>query len=115
MITPSVKRGIEFIRTMRFSPDAKVVGVLTNAIIGPRSWGQLFGSDPESEDGVWFEAVGVDSRNGVDLVRTSDGVSYAIVNHAKTSYDSAELSALKAHMSQNPDWYAERQKAAGWI
>jgi hypothetical protein len=111
MKTLNINAGIEYAKNQFFLPNARVGGVLVNADIGPISYGELHGADlPEGHRFVRFEAVGTDSRNGYDLVRTVDGLAYAIVtfsDHAKER----GMDHLKKHIAANPDWYENRRSA----
>lgn|GEM_PF-6229130 len=104
----NIKAAIEYARQETFLPDARVAGVLVNADIGPVSFGELFGADrPAGQEFVRFEAVGIDNRNGYDIVRTAQGVAYAIVTFAEHAKQRG-MSHLKAHIVANPDFYAGR-------
>ena len=104
---------ILYAKRTRFRADARVAGVLVNADIGPVCWGELHGADrPPGQEFVRFEAVGVDNRNGYNIVKTSDGVAYAIVSFAAHAKERG-MSHLKSHIAANPDWYAARL-AATW-
>ncbi|TDS73437.1 hypothetical protein [Comamonas sp. JUb58] len=111
-MTPE-QNAICFAKRKRFLPDARVTGILINADIGPVCWGELHGADrPAGQEFVRFEAVGVDNRNGYDIVQTADGVAYVIVSfaaHAKAR----GLTLLKNHIAANRDWYMARF-AATW-
>lgn len=104
---------ISFAKKTRFRPEARVAGVLVNADVGPVCWGELHGADrPKGQEFVRFEAVGVDKRNGYDIVKTADGVAYAIVTFA-THAKERGMTLLKSHIAANQDWYAVRL-AATW-
>lgn len=102
------QQAISFAKRARFLPDARVAGVLVNADIGPVCWGELHGADrPNGQEFVRFEAVGVDNRNGYDIVKTADGVAYAIVSFAAHAKDRG-MAHLKSHIAANQGWYAAR-------
>lgn len=109
----NIEGALNFARRKAFLPAARVAGFLVNADIGPISWGELHGADQQPGDEfVRFEAVGVDHRNGYELVRTADGAAYVVVTYA----DHAKvrgLTHLREHIAANPDWYAARV-AATW-
>jgi hypothetical protein len=100
--------GIQYVTSFPFAPDARVAGYLIKADIGPTSYGHLYGTDlPPGANFVAFEAIGVDSRGGYDIVRTAAGVAYVIVTYASHARERG-LSHLKEHIGANPDHYAAR-------
>lgn len=100
--------GIQYVTSFPFAPDCRVAGYLIKADIGPTSYGFLYGADlPPDENFVTFEAIGVDSRGGYDLVRSAAGVAYVIVTYASHARERG-LSHLKYHIGANPDHYAAR-------
>lgn len=102
------KRGLEYVRTFPFAPDARVSGYLLKADIGPVSFGYLHGADSHAEHSfVRFEAIGIDSRGGYDIVRSAAGVGYVIVTYAPHARKCG-LNHLKDHIGANPDHYAAR-------
>jgi len=102
------KLGIQYVTSFPFAPDARVAGYLIKADIGPTSYGFLYGTDlPPGENFVTFEAIGVDSRGGYDMVRAAAGVAYVIVTYASHARERG-LSHLKDHIGANPDHYAAR-------
>jgi hypothetical protein len=108
VISLTEQRGLDYVRTFPFAPDARVAGFLTQADIGPTSFGQLHGTDlPDGANFVKFEAIGIDSRGGYDIVRSGAGVAYVIVSYAAHARERG-LSHLKNHIGANPDHYAAR-------
>jgi len=102
------QQAISVAKRARFLPDARVVGVLVNADIGPVCWGELHGADrPNGQEFVRFEAVGTDNRNGYDIVKTADGVAYAIVSFSAHAKDRG-MAHLQSHLAVNKGWYAAR-------
>jgi len=100
--------GIQYVTSFPFAPDARVAGYLIKADIGPISYGYLYGADlPPDENFVTFEAIGVDSRGGYDLVRSAAGVAYVIVTYASHARERG-FRHLKDHIGANPDHYAAR-------
>lgn len=107
------KLGIQYVTSFPFAPDARVAGYLIKADIGPTSYGFLYGADlPSGENFVTFEAIGVDSRGGYDIVRTAAGVAYVIVTYASHARERG-LRHLKDHIGANPDHYAARSLILG--
>lgn len=102
------KLGIQYVQSFPFAPDARVGGCLTKADIGPISYGFLHGADlPPDDNFVKFEAIGIDSRGGYELVRSAAGVAYVIVTYASHARDRG-LKHLKEHIGANPNHYAAR-------
>ncbi|MFC5550281.1 hypothetical protein [Massilia aerilata] len=102
------KLGIQYVQSFPFAPDARIAGCLTKADIGPTSYGFLHGADlPPGENFVTFEAIGVDSRGGYEIVRSAAGVAYVIVTYAPHAR-ARGLHHLKDHIGANPDHYAAR-------
>lgn len=100
--------GIQYVTAFPFAPDARVAGYLIKADIGPTSYGFLYGTDlPPDKNFVTFEAIGVDSRGGYDMVRSAAGVAYVIVTYASHARERG-LGHLKDHIGANPDHYAAR-------
>lgn len=100
------KLGIQYVQSFPFAPDARVAGCLTKADIGPTSYGFVHGADlPPGENFVTFEAIGIDSRGGYELVRSAAGVAYVIVTYAPNARERG-LRLLKDHIGANPDFYA---------
>lgn len=100
--------GIQYVQSFPFAPDARVAGCLIKADIGPTSYGFLHGADlPPGKNFVTFEAIGVDSRGGYEMVRTAAGVAYVIVTYAPHARERG-LRHLKDHIGANPDHYAAR-------
>jgi hypothetical protein len=107
------KLGLQYVQSFPFAPDARVAGYLIKADIGPTSYGFLYGADlPPDGNFVTFEAIGVDSRGGYDLVRAAAGVAYVIVTYASHARERG-LSHLKDHIGVNPDHYAARSLILG--
>lgn len=105
--------GIDYVRSYPFAPDARVAGYLIKADIGPISYGFLHGADlPPGKNYVRFEAIGVDSRGGYEMVRTAAGVAYVIVTYAAHARERG-LNHLKEHIGANPDHYAARSLILG--
>lgn len=105
--------GIEYVQSFPFAPDARVTGYLIKADIGPTSYGFLYGADlPPGKNFVTFEAIGVDSRGGYEMVRTAAGVAYVIVTYAPHARERG-LRHLKEHIGANPDHYAARSLILG--
>lgn len=105
--------GVQYVKSFPFAPDARVDGYLTKADIGPTSYGFLHGADlPPGENFVTFEAIGVDSRGGYDIVRSAAGVGYVIVTYASHARERG-LGHLKDHIGANPDYYAARSLILG--
>lgn len=105
-LSQAEKLGIQYVQSFPFAPDARVAGCLTKADIGPTSYGFLHGADlPPGENFVSFEAIGVDSRGGYEIVRSATGVGYVIVTYAPHARERG-LRLLKDHIGANPDYYA---------
>lgn len=106
-MTPSVRYALSKV----FAPDAHVLGVLTDADIGPISYGTLFGNDSVATNGefIRFTAVGTDNRNGYDIVKAATGHAFAIVTYAEHARERG-LAHLKAHIRCNPDCYAQADR-----
>lgn len=105
--------GIDYVQSYPFAADARVAGYLTKADIGPTSYGFLHGADlPPGANFVTFEAIGVDSRGGYEMVRTAAGVAYVIVTYASHARERG-LDHLKDHIGCNPDHYAARSLILG--
>lgn len=101
---------VNYAKSCRFLPDARVAGFLTDADIGHICYGTLHGADRPPEDMfVRFEAVGLDSRGGYDVVKTADGHAYIIVSFAKDA-KARGVSMLREHMQINQDFYETRRK-----
>ena len=112
-ISQAEQLGIDYVRSFPFPPHARVAGYLLNADIGPISYGFLHGADPQrGENFVTFQAIGVDSGGGYDLVRTAAGVAYVIVTYASHARERG-LDHLKNHIQANPDHYAVRSLILG--
>lgn len=105
----ALQAGIDHARRQVFAPDARVLGVLVDADIGECCWGILYGNDAIAPDGsfIAFKAVGVDSRNGYDLVQTEHGCAFVVVAYANHA-EYRRLQMLKEHIAANPDYYAAR-------
>jgi hypothetical protein len=104
----SEMRNLNYARTFPFAPDARVVGFLLNADIGPTSYGRLYRCDlGEDSQFVQFEVIGLDNRASYDIVRTAAGVAYVIVAYAQHARERG-LAHLEEHISANPDFYAAR-------
>lgn len=102
------KLGIQYVTSFPFAPNARIAGYLIKADIGPTSYGFLYGADlPLDENFVTFEAIGFDTRDGYDIVRSAAGVAYVIVTYASHARECG-LGHLKAHIGANPDYYATR-------
>jgi len=105
--------GIQYVKSYPFAPDARVGGYLIQADIGPTSYGYLYGADlPPGDNYVTFEAIGVDSRGGYEMVRSAAGVAYVIVTYAAHARERG-LKHLKDHIGANPDHYAARSLILG--
>lgn len=105
--------GLQYVQSFPFAPDARVAGYLIKADIGPISYGYLHGTDlPPGENYVTFEAIGVDSRGGYEMVRAATGVAYVIVTYAPHARERG-LGHLKDHIGANPDYYAARSLILG--
>lgn len=107
-LSPAEKRGLDYVRSFPFAPDARISGYLIRADISPVSFGYLHGADLSADHSfVRFEAVGIDSRGGYDIVRSAIGVAYVIVTYAPHARMRG-LHHLKDHIGANPDHYAAR-------
>lgn len=101
---------VRYARNSTFLPDARVTGFLTDADIGRFCVGTLHGADQKpGGEFVRFEAVGLDNRNGYELVKTAEGVAYVIVAYADYAKERG-ISHLQEHMRINADFYADRLK-----
>lgn len=110
-LSPAEQLGIEYVASFPFASDARVAGYLIKADIGPTSYGHLFGFDlPPDRNFVKFEAIGVDTRGGYEIVRSAAGVAFVIVTYAAHARDRG-LSHLREHIGANPDYYAARSLA----
>lgn len=99
---------VNYAKSCAFLPDARVAGFLLDADIGDICFGTLHGTDRPFDDMfVRFEAVGLDNRNGYDLVKTADGVAYVIVGYSDHAKDRG-VSHLQEHIRVNTDFYDAR-------
>ena len=100
-----LKASIDYASRQHFSIEGvRVVGVLVNAdIAAGMCYGDLHHGDrPTGDEFVSFKPLGVDKRNGYNIVVSESGIGHVIVSfadHAKAR----GMGQLKAHIAYNPE------------
>lgn len=127
-MTPVVQHGaapafvaqvtIENMLSKAWPKQSHVCGVLEDAILGPTSWGYLYGTDINGYtvkgQFIEFKAVDMETVDGHDMVRGLNGRAFVIASYLTQVNVGSGSDFFRKHISCNPEYYASLVRNSPW-